>query len=103
MECDEIARRVKILEAPTVMANEFKETGEKRNQAAIRAGERLFQEYDSKVSYDSCTIAYAIILINPQRMRRGVIVVSCLSVCVLLTISKTESLSPSKQASIPRK
>ena len=57
---------MKILEAPEVKVDEFKYRGEKFDQATARTGERLFQEYDSKVnevSYDSCTITYVIILI----------------------------------------
>ena len=42
-------------------------------------------------------------IINPQRMRRVVIVVSCLSVLCVTHNLETESLSLSKQASIQSK
>ena len=48
---------MKNLETPEILANEFKVTGEKPDKAIARVGERIFQEYDSKVdevSYDSC-------------------------------------------------
>ena len=66
IERDEIAGRVKILEAPEVKVDEFGNPGERKSKAIVRTGERLYQEYDSKVnevSYDSCTITYVIILI----------------------------------------
>ena len=50
---------MKILEAPEVMASEFRMVGETHNEAFVRAGERIFQEYSRKVdevSYDSCTV-----------------------------------------------
>ena len=40
---------MKILENPEVLTDAFKCSGEKPNKAIARVGERIFQEYDSKV------------------------------------------------------
>ena len=40
----EAGKRNKILEAPSVMVGEFRNTGEKIREAHTRHGERIFQE-----------------------------------------------------------